>query len=353
MDCSWIVPESIIIVESTDNRLYIDDESSVPKAYVVFGDNKKSLENAHNWAGKGAVDREISGSTEFTFEILECAGHSSQGGKLSFWNCRIRNTDENIDVSVGVNSEILCRLLRETTFINGACQGNVILAKYDGQLGVVCKGTKSYNEAIQSQRKKDSLKKGKTTKWEKGFEYRTQTTSDIWIGDAYRPLTVETDYFNKYTYDLRDIGKKFHVIMETWCVESNSCDGCNDCAWKYTKFVKSFPSRQKNDSIYFSDQSLEKLICSCVDNGVNKALSGADYYRSDPLDCLISVDGKITDDMMNNFKASFDKMIDRYDGSFRNRKHIVICGDGEHVFSDVKDAYDFIVQILNWFREAK
>lgn len=352
MDCSWIVPESIIIVESPNNRLYIDNESSIPKAYIVFGDNKKSLENAHRWAGKDAVDREISGDTEFTFEILECAGHSSQGGKLSFWSCRIRNTDENIDVSVGVNSEILCMLLKETTFVNGVCRGNVILAKYDGQLGVVCKGTKSYSDAIQSQHKKDSLKKGKTTKWEKGFEYRTQSTSDIWIGDAYRPLTVETDYFNKYTYDLRNIGKKFHVIMETWCVESNSDEGCNDCAWEHTKFVKSFPSRQKNDSIYFSDKSLEKLICSCVSNGVTKTLSGGGY-KSDPWDCLISVDGKITDDMMNNFKIAFDKMIDHYGGSFRNRKHIVICDDGEHVFSDVKGAYDFIVQKLNEFREVK
>lgn len=62
---------------------------------------------------------------------------------------------------------------------------------------------------------------------------------------------------------------------------------------------------------------------------------------------------KSTDDMTNNFKAAFDKMIYRYEGSLRNRKHIVICNDGEHVFSDVKGAYDFIVQILNKFREVK
>lgn len=347
MDCSWAVPYKITIVESPNNRLYIDDESSIPKAYVVFGDNKKSLENAHRWAGKDAVDKTVLGNTEFTFEILECAGHNSQGGKLSFWNCRIRNTDESIDVSVGINSEILFLLLKETTFIDGFCKGNVILAKYDGQLGVVCKGTKSYDEAIKSQGIKDSLKKGKTTKWEKGFEYRTQNTSDIWIGDAYKPITVETDYFTKYTYDLRNIGKKFHVIMETWCVESNSGKDCNDYAWECAKFVESFPSRQKNDGIYFSDKSLEKLICSCIDNGVTKTLSGS---ICDPWNCLISVDGKITDGMMNNFKVAFDKMIDRYEGSFRNRKHIVICDDGEHVFSDVKDAYDFIVQILNEFR---
>lgn len=83
---------------------------------------------------------------------------------------------------------------------------------------------------------------------------------------------------------------------------------------------------------------------------MTKTLSGGGY-RSGSWDCLISVDGKITDDMMNNFKVAFDKMIYRYDGSFRNRKHIVICDDGEHVFSDVKGAYDFIVQILNEFRE--
>ena len=39
MDCSWIVPDKITIVESPNNRLYIDNESSIHKAYVVFGDN--------------------------------------------------------------------------------------------------------------------------------------------------------------------------------------------------------------------------------------------------------------------------------------------------------------------------
>lgn len=352
MDCSWIVPDNITIVESLDNRLYIDYESDIPKAYVVFGDNKKSLENAHNWAGKCAVDKTVSGNTEFTFEILECAGHSSQGGKLSFWNCRIRNTDENIDVSVGINSEILCMLLKETTFINGACQGNVILAKYDGQLGVVCKGTKLYSEAIQSQHRKDSLKKGKTTKWQKGFAYRTQNTSDVWIGDAYKPITVSSDYFTKVTYDLRNISKKFHVIVESACIGSDKDDVfVGSWAWQcHTKFVKSFPSRQKDDTVHFSETQTDKLLRDGIHSGVEKALH--DGYSEYIVNCLISTDMKITDEMMSNFHKAFNKMLERYNELYF-RKHIVICDDGEHVFSDVRSAYDFIVEILNEFRKAK
>lgn len=352
MDCSWIVPESIIIVESPENRLYIDDESSIPKAYVVFGDNKKSLENAHWWAGKDALDREISGDTEFTFEILECAGHSSQGGKLSFWNCRIRNTDKNIDISVGINSEILCMLLKETTFINGVCQGNVILAKYNGQLGVVCKGTESYSDAIQSQRNKNDLKIGKTTKWEKGFAYRTQSTSDVWIGDAYKPLIVSSDYFTKITYDLRNIGKKFHVIMETSCVGNNSDEVAvsNWVWWCRTKFVKSFPSRQKDNSVHFSETQTDKLLRDGIKSGIEKALHGG--YSEYIVNCLISTDMKITDEMMSNFHEAFYKMLERYNELYF-RKHVVICDDEEHVFSDPNSAYALIEQVLNEFREVK
>ncbi len=350
MNCSWIVPDKITIVESHDNRLYIDDESSIPKAYVVFGDNKKSLENAHWWAGKDAVDREISGDTEFTFEVLECAGHSSQGGKLSFWNCRIRNTDENIDVSVGINSEILCMLLQETTFVNGVCQGNVILAKYNGQLGVVCKETKSYNDAIQSQRNKNDLKIGKTTKWEKGFAYRTQNTSDIWIGDAYKPLIISSDYFTKVTYDLRNIGKKFHVIMESSFIGSNPDEAdIDNWVWQiHTKFVKSFPSRQKDDSVHFSETQTSRLLRDGMKSGVEKALQ--DGYSEYIVDCLISTDGKITDEMMSNFHKAFYRMLERYNELY-HRKHCVICTDGEYDFSDPNNALIFIEQKLNEFRK--
>lgn len=352
MDCSWIVPDKITIVESPNNRLYIDDESSIPKAYVVFGDNKKSLENAHWWAGKDAVDREISGNTEFTFEILECAGHSSQGGKLSFWNCRIKNTEENIDVSVGINSEILCMLLKETTFIDGFCRENVILTKYNGQLGVVCKGTESYNDAIQSQRNKNDLKVGKTTKWEKGFAYRTQSTSDVWIGDAYKPLIISSDYFTKITYDLRNIGKKFHVIMESSCISSDQDDVVvSNWAWQcHTKFVKSFPSRQKDDTIHFSEAQTDRFLHDGIQSGVEKALN--DGYSEYIVNCLISTDMKITDEMMSNFHKAFHKMLERYNELYF-RKHIVICDDGEHVFSDPYSAYVFMEQILNEFRESK
>lgn len=350
MNCNWSVPDKITIVESLNNRLYIDDESSIPKAYIVFGDNKKSLENAHRWAGDDAKEYSISNDIDFTFEIIECAGNSSQGGKLSFWNCRIRNQDKNIDVSVGINSEILCLLLKETTFIDGFCKGNVIFAKYNGQLGVVCKGTESYKEAIQSQSNKDSLKIGKTTKWEKGFAYRTQNTSDAWIGDAYKPITVESDYFTKITYDLRNIGKKFHVIMETSCVSNNPDEvNVNDWVWRYhTKFVKSFPSRQKGDTVYFSEEQTNRFLHDGIQSGIAKALS--DGYSEEIVNCLISVDGKITDEMMTNFHKAFYKMLERYNELYR-RKHYVICTDGEYDFSDPNNALIFIEQRLNDFRE--
>lgn len=350
MNCHWTIPEKLIIVESVIHTIYVNDEQEINKAYIVFGDNTKSLENARMWAGKDAIEKTIPGTTEFTFEILECAGRSSQGGKLSFWNCRIKNTDENIDVSIGINSEILCWILQESTFVKGVCQGNVILSKYDGQLGVVCKGTESYNEAIQSQRNKNNLKIGKTTKWEKGFVYRTQNTSDVWIGDAYKPLIINSDYFTKITYDLSNIGKKFHVIIESSCISNNPDEvNVSDWDWKYhTKFVKSFPSRQKDDTIHFSETQTNRFLRDGIQSGVKKALS--DSLSDDIVNCLISADGKITDEMMSNFHKAFYIMLERYI-EFYKRKNIVIFPDGEYDFSDPNNAIIFIEQRLNEFRE--
>lgn len=74
----------------------------------------------------------------------------------------------------------------------------------------------------------------------------------------------------------------------------------NDWIWRFhTKFVKSFPSRQKDETIYFSEAQTNRFLNDGIQSGIKKAFS--DGYSECIVNCLISVDGKITDEMMSNF----------------------------------------------------
>ena len=112
--------------------------------------------------------------------------------------------------------------------------------------------------------------------------------------------------------------------------------------------MKSFPSRQKDDTVYFSETQTDRFICDGIQSGIEKALS--DGYSGHIVNCLISADGKITDEMMTNFHKAFYKMLERYNELY-HRKHYVICTDGEYYFSDPNNALIFIEQRLNDFRE--
>jgi hypothetical protein len=93
------------------------------QAYLVDPSNKKQLESALHWAKwveYGPYDRETRkyewsidhdgtefefDNTGFSLELLDCAGGSSQGGKLSFWNCLVTKDDHVF--KIGINSDML------------------------------------------------------------------------------------------------------------------------------------------------------------------------------------------------------------------------------------------------------
>lgn len=366
MNCEWSVPEQITVVESTSNwdKVELKDGTSIPKAYIVFGDNKKALENARSWAGNGATEHIIPNTANFTLELLMSAERSSQGGKLSFWNCRIRNTDYNLDVSVGINAEILCLLLCETTFVKGVCQENVVFVRKGGELGVVGKDTPTYKSALASQINKNNLSTGKTTKWERGCKYETQNNSDIWIGDGYKPLTIiGSDAYEpeELKFDLSNLRKPLHLLAETSYIQDvykNDDKNAEHTRW-YTRFAKSFPSRKKIGDKEFDDEWLDATLDKIINNSL-KCVRTYDegkvcYYGLDDLEnALTSVDGIITDEMIARFKqiASEDG-IKRYDkpiswgvSSSKKRKFIVLFNNTETEFDSIAKTCDFIVQKL-------
>ena len=100
------LPENVIIVENKYGQGYVVPEGS-------------NLDNARIWAeGSDWEPKEYKYKNgTFTLRITNAAGHSSQGGKLSFWNCQIR-TEDGKEFLIGIASDCLAELIINNTLIN-------------------------------------------------------------------------------------------------------------------------------------------------------------------------------------------------------------------------------------------
>ena len=119
-----MIPE-YLMYKLLDNIMLVcrDEEhyksSDAMQAYLVDPSNKKQLKSAQDWAtwtdygprvktesGRWESEWEKKhepieytfGNQHFKLELLDCAGGSSQGGKLSFWNCIVSKDDKNCAV---------------------------------------------------------------------------------------------------------------------------------------------------------------------------------------------------------------------------------------------------------------
>ena len=139
---------------------------------------------------------------DFKLAINMSAGGSSQGGKLSFWMCKITKTLEDgtvIDGNIGINQEELKDLLKESTFINGVCQEPVVFYRISGNIGICTMTGEKYKQALKDKAEDESLKKAKkTSKWELGRVYKTKTLASVWLGDVVHPLKGKMHYIEDY-----------------------------------------------------------------------------------------------------------------------------------------------------------
>lgn len=168
------------------------------QAFLVDPANKNQLENAKRWATwteYGPYDRETRtyewkvehdaiefefDNTGFKLELLDCAGGSSQGGKLSFWNCLV-SKDEHV-FKIGINSDMLLDLLKSATFINGKCQSDLVFITCKGKVGLTVVGSDSYKQCLKDREFKNSVKTKATTKYSFGDKIDTTTLQEIYLG---------------------------------------------------------------------------------------------------------------------------------------------------------------------------
>lgn len=204
----WKIPTNLrIFARKTINEY---KGYKCPQAMIASSDKADAIETAKRWASHKYSEYSDEDYIEYNienkdieFELLDSANNSSQGGKLSFWNCLISKDD--MKVIIGISSDILIGLLRNNDFSNGKCKSKVIMARYKNQWGALTENMNEYSEAIDdinTNLKFENSKK--TTKWKQGVEYFSKTRTDIYLYNLYKwyEISEETKYYWSRSKDI-------------------------------------------------------------------------------------------------------------------------------------------------------
>ena len=204
----WKLFDKVTIVAKAitywDNKAYCWKETGESQGFIVDSTNKKQLETARKWGiiiryNYEIVDGKLqcTGSyaitpaeytydnKDFTLELSESAEGSSQGGKLSFWNCWITASDGKRFL-IGIAADLLLDVLKSTTVINGVVQEPLMFARCKGGVGMLCESMQSYQDALNDESARKNKSKGKTSKHKVGYVYETLTQKNVYLGDFYR-----------------------------------------------------------------------------------------------------------------------------------------------------------------------
>lgn len=218
----WNILDNITLVIKQEKH----PRYGYPQGYVVDPRNKKQLDTAKNWGTdtkyikvddlKNKYDTVVLEpnivtieNKGFTIELLDSANSSSQGGKLSFWNCLIKHLETGLECVIGIDSNLLLTFLLQNTLVNGKCNSEVILARKSGSAGVLTKNMVEYREALNDAQIKKAISKKKTSKWQIGKSYVTLTIDEIYLGELYKPFNMTYNYNRRQSYD-----KLYHLVLD-------------------------------------------------------------------------------------------------------------------------------------------
>ena len=260
--------------------------------YLFEVGDKNGQERAEEWArrydNKWDKDKEtityepgvhIFDNEAFTVTILDSAGGSSQGGRLSFWKCRVEK--DGVQFVVGVNDSILADLIRHSDIKDGTVQQKVMFARQGGQPGFIHKDMEAYQEAMADMKKKAEMKTAKkTSKWEIGGVYSTLTQKSICIGelwDHYEEV-AESDNSWHYRRSTKLVKREKPVKVLAWMSYSEQYDGelsltpflkrHVENGWRWLGTGKP-PARAKSEQLTVNEEDLkliDKLLALREDN---------------------------------------------------------------------------------------
>ena len=262
------------------------------QGYLVDPTNKKQLEAARNWEttyksiyeeidGKRQfVDKEIIEPDEYTYdndgftlELHNSAGGSSQGGKLSFWNCWITAPDGHRFL-VGIAADLLLDVLKSSTVINGVVQDKLMFARCNGGVGMLSKSMDSYKNAVNDMAIKKKMSSGKTTKVIPGHIYETTTEQNIYVGKMYQWYEEvrdkrQVDYWHRYgkLIGFKRLEKPREFIF--YPSYSEGKDKLSDySAWTW-QCRNSAPARRDSGKTIEMDISMDEVVKMFEENNIH------------------------------------------------------------------------------------
>ena len=282
----WTLYDEITLVIKKEKNQYRGYE--FPQAYIVNPKDKKQLQTAINW-GKykeykkdenGEYIRDAKGNivcdeilpdiitvknSGFGITLLDYAHNSSQGGKLSFWNCIIEHKKHNIKCIVGIASDLLLTLLIQNKFNYGKCDATVMFARKSGSIGVLTPDMIEYADALKDMQSKKDINKGKTSKWQIGCNYKTLTIDELYFGKVYSILDSNRNqdkgvhYYNSTQpyYILSKQPRVENIICYTCYIPENITKASElesyllkTCDENFEKLLKKFDKNSRNNSLY-------------------------------------------------------------------------------------------------------
>lgn len=250
--------------------------------YIFEADDEKARKTAEEWArryenrydnDKETIIHEpnahIFDNSGFTVTILDSAGGSSQGGRLSFWKCRVEK--DGVEFIVGVNDAILADLVRNSDIEKGKVKQGLMFVRKGGQPGFIHEGMDAYEEAVKDKKHKEAVKSAKkTTKWEIGGVYSTITQKSICIGEIWDRYEEKEVQDNRSWYGKRTtlVKRDKPVKVLAWMPYSEQYDGelsltpflqrHVENGWRWFNTGKP-PARAKSEQLTVSKEDL-KLI---------------------------------------------------------------------------------------------
>ena len=283
------------------------------QGYLVDPTNKKQLEAARNWGttyksiyeevdGKRQfVDKEIIEPDEYTYdndgftlELHNSAGGSSQGGKLSFWNCWITAPDGHRFL-IGIAADLLLDVLKSSTVINGVVQDKLMFARCNGGVGMLSKSMDSYKNAVNDMAIKKKMSSGKTKKVIPGHIYETTTEQNIYVGKMYQWYEEvrdksQVDYWHRYgkLIGFKRLEKPREFIF--YPSYSEGKDKLSDySAWTW-QCRNSAPARRDSGKTIEMDISMDEVVKMFEENNIHSYhrdwSTGKGYAMNIATDCV-------------------------------------------------------------------
>lgn len=194
----------IIVAKNIIERYDWTDHKGTPiygdrwQGYVVDPTNKSMMKTALEWGkqyksiykdGKfdhnEAIEPQVFEfeNRDWQMEILRTAEGSSQGGKLSFWTCKV-SKDEHV-FEVGINADLLLDIIKSQTLVNGSCDKEFMFARCKGGVGLLCEDMPEYQQALKDMQKKQEVKSKKTSKHVIGHAYSALSLVEAYVADLY------------------------------------------------------------------------------------------------------------------------------------------------------------------------